>query len=133
MTTTALVVAERHRQLSNHWASEEAGLAPRHSRHSAQASCDTVRLGSAGRKPGHVGQAGGRTARTLTLNVVVEAGEDQWHAYCPALRRHGAVTCGDTKEQAFKHIFEVIAMIVEELREEGAPIPQTSNDSAAGL
>jgi predicted RNase H-like HicB family nuclease len=71
-------------------------------------------------------------APTHALTVVVEPDEDQWHAYCPALRRHGAVTCGDTKEQALEHIHEVVAMIVEELRAEGTPIPHTSTGSAPG-
>ncbi len=56
--------------------------------------------------------------KAYTFRVVVESDEDQWRAYCPALREYGAVTCGDTEEQARKHIQEVVEMIVEELQEE---------------
>ncbi len=66
--------------------------------------------------------------KTYTFKVVVERDEDQWHAYCPALRQHGAVTCGDTEEQAHRHIQEVVEMIVEELQEEGTPIPDAPGD-----
>ena len=66
--------------------------------------------------------------KTYTFKVVVEADEDQWHAYCPALREHGAVTCGDTEDQARRHIQEVVEMIIEELVEEGKPIPELPRD-----
>ncbi|MDA1193389.1 MAG: type II toxin-antitoxin system HicB family antitoxin [Candidatus Poribacteria bacterium] len=68
------------------------------------------------------------THQTYTFRVFVEPVEDQWHAYCPALKKHGAVTCGDTREQALRHIQEVVEMIVEELIEEGVPIPDAPPD-----
>jgi predicted RNase H-like HicB family nuclease len=54
--------------------------------------------------------------------VVAEADEGGYHAYCPALRHLGAVTQGVTEDEAFRNIDEVIHMIVDELREEGAPL-----------
>lgn len=63
--------------------------------------------------------------KTYTFKVVVEPDEDQWHAYCPALEQFGAATCGDTEEQALQHIREVVEMIVEELLDEGRPIPES--------
>ena len=36
----------------------------------------------------------------------------------------GAATWGLTREEAFRHINEVVAMIVDELREDGIEIPQ---------
>lgn len=61
---------------------------------------------------------------TYLFNVVVEPDEDEWHAYCPALKAHGAVTTGRTKEEAFRHINDVVRMIVDELLEDGKEIPR---------
>ena len=61
--------------------------------------------------------------KTYTFKVVVEPDEDRWHAYCPALQQYGAATWGNTREEAFKHIQEVVQMIIGELREDGISIP----------
>lgn len=61
--------------------------------------------------------------KTYTFRVVVEPDEGGFHAYCPALRRLGAVTQGSTPEEALKNINEVVQMIVDELREDGIPLP----------
>jgi predicted RNase H-like HicB family nuclease len=39
------------------------------------------------------------------------------------LEAQGAATWGYTREEAFQHIREVLEMIVAELVEEGAPVP----------
>lgn len=58
--------------------------------------------------------------KTYNFKVVVEPDEDfegnpsGWHAYCPALESLGGSTWGETREQALKHINEVVHMIVEE-------------------
>ncbi len=65
---------------------------------------------------------------TYTFKVVVEPDEDRWHAYCPALQEYGATTWGYTREEAYKHIQEVVGMIVEELREDGIAIPESPKD-----
>lgn len=62
--------------------------------------------------------------RTYAFKVVVEADDGRWHAYCPALEQYGAATWGDTEEEAFRHIREVVQMVVDELREDGIPIPE---------
>ncbi len=62
--------------------------------------------------------------KTYTFKVVVEPDDDRWHAYCPALEQYGGCTWGSTKEEAFKHIREVVQMIVEELSEDGIAIPE---------
>ena len=62
--------------------------------------------------------------KTYTFKVVVEPDEDRWHAYCPALLNQGASTWGYTKEEALKHINEVVQMVLEELVEDGEPIPK---------
>ena len=60
---------------------------------------------------------------TYTFKVVVEPDEDRWRAYCPALEAQGAATWGHTREEALRHIREVLEMIVAELVDEGRPVP----------
>ena len=66
--------------------------------------------------------------KTYTFKVVVEPDEGGFHAYCPALRRFGAVTQGATPEEALKNINEVVQIIVNELQEDGIPLPTASDD-----
>ena len=61
-----------------------------------------------------------------TYKVVVEPdaygdGTPAFHAHCPALK--GARTHGKTREEALSNIREVVKMVVEELTEEGSPLP----------
>jgi predicted RNase H-like HicB family nuclease len=62
--------------------------------------------------------------KTYAFKVIIEPDEDRWHAYCPALKDNGAVTWGNTREEALKHIQEVVQMIVDELIEDGEEIPE---------
>ena len=62
--------------------------------------------------------------KTYTFKVVVEPDEDRWHAHCPALEQYGAATWGNTREEALKHIQEVVQMVIDELAEDGIPIPE---------
>jgi predicted RNase H-like HicB family nuclease len=64
--------------------------------------------------------------RTYAFKVVVEPDEGGYHAYCPALRHLGAVTQGATEEEALRNIDEVVHMIVDELVEDGTPVPSAS-------
>jgi predicted RNase H-like HicB family nuclease len=61
--------------------------------------------------------------RAYAFTVVVERDEDRWHAHCPALAEWAAATWGDTEEQAYQHIQEVVQMIVEGMVEDGVPVP----------
>jgi predicted RNase H-like HicB family nuclease len=61
--------------------------------------------------------------KTYTFKVIVEPDGDRWHASCPALQKYGAATWGATKEEAYRHIQEVVQMIIEELTEDGIAIP----------
>lgn len=61
--------------------------------------------------------------KTYTFKVIVEPDEDRWHACCPALHQFGAATWGNTREEAFQHIREVVQMVIAELREDGITIP----------
>jgi predicted RNase H-like HicB family nuclease len=73
--------------------------------------------------------------KTYNFKVVIEPDEDfdgnpaGWHAYCPALERLGGSTWGETREVALKNINTVVHMIVQELIEEGQPLPETPHDS----
>ena len=56
--------------------------------------------------------------------VIVEPDEDVWRAYCPVLEEKGGATWGMTKEESFRHIQEVVQMVVESLLEHGEKIPE---------
>ncbi len=62
--------------------------------------------------------------RTYTFKVLIEPDGDRWHAYCPVLEQYGAATWGHTPEEALRHIQEVVQMVVEELTEDGVPLPE---------
>ena len=61
--------------------------------------------------------------KTYAFKVLVEPDENRWHAHCPALQSYGASTWGATRAEAYKHIQEVVEMIVQELSEDGIAIP----------
>jgi predicted RNase H-like HicB family nuclease len=72
--------------------------------------------------------------KTYSFKVIVEPDEDAqgnpaWHAYCPALESIGAATSGRTREEALSNINEVVHLIVQELVEEGRPLPDGPEDS----
>ena len=78
--------------------------------------------------------------KSYVFKIVVEDdkhedGRHAFRAYCPALESIGAATWGETREEAVKHIGEVLHMIVDELAEEGKDIPPAaliaSTDSSA--
>ena len=66
--------------------------------------------------------------KTYLFKVVVELDEDAWSAYCPALLKQGAATWGHTREEALRHIEEVVKMVVESLLEHGEPLPDGPPD-----
>jgi predicted RNase H-like HicB family nuclease len=66
--------------------------------------------------------------KSYTFEVVVEPDEDRWHAYCPALENRGAATWGYTREEALKHIDEVVQLVVDSIIEHGERLPdETAN------
>jgi predicted RNase H-like HicB family nuclease len=71
-----------------------------------------------------------RELRTYTLAVVIEPAEEAWHAYCPTLLDYGAATWGASREEAREHLREMVAMIVERMAEEKAPILAAPADPA---
>jgi predicted RNase H-like HicB family nuclease len=62
--------------------------------------------------------------KTYTFRVVVEPDEDRWHAFCPALERHGAATWGLTKEDALRNIEEVVHLVIESMVEHNETLPE---------
>ena len=60
---------------------------------------------------------------TRTYHVTVERDGDAWRAVCPALQDHGAVTGGETREEALTHMEGVLAMILSEIAANGATPP----------
>ena len=71
--------------------------------------------------------------KTYSFKVVVEPDDDRWHAHCPALEQYGASTWGNTEEEAFKHIHEVVNMIIGELTEDGIPVPESPREDVEVL
>jgi predicted RNase H-like HicB family nuclease len=61
--------------------------------------------------------------KSYLLRVVVEPDGDVWRAYVPALEDKGAATWGHTRDEALRNIQEVTQLVVEELLEEGEPLP----------
>ena len=60
---------------------------------------------------------------SLTYHVIVERDNNGWRAVCPALREHGAVTGGETREEALTHIEGVLGMIMSEFAANGSTPP----------
>jgi predicted RNase H-like HicB family nuclease len=59
--------------------------------------------------------------------VVVEAGESSHGAYVPDLP--GCIAMGQTRDEALQLIHEAIERHVEDLREQGLPVPQPHSSS----
>ena len=66
--------------------------------------------------------------KTYKFRVEIESDENGWFVRCPTLERYGAATWGETKEQAHKHIEEVLEMVLESMVELGIPIPEEPQD-----
>jgi predicted RNase H-like HicB family nuclease len=62
---------------------------------------------------------------SYVVQVVVEPDEDVWRAYVPDLESRGAATWGHTRAEALRNIQEVAQMVIEELIEEQAPLPES--------
>ena len=60
---------------------------------------------------------------TSRYHVTIDRQGDQWRAVCPALKDHGAVTGGETREVALTHIENVIAMVLVEMESGGMSPP----------
>ena len=73
------------------------------------------------------------STKTYRFRVEMEPDEDVWFVRCPTLEQYGGATWGETKEQARKHIQDVLCMVIETLLEQGIPIPhEPEGDSLEG-
>lgn len=62
--------------------------------------------------------------KSYVFPVVLEADGKKWRAYVPELESKGAATWGHTRDEALKNIQEVAQMVIEEMIEDGEPIPR---------
>lgn len=63
--------------------------------------------------------------KTYIFPIKLEPADDAWHVCVPELESKGAATWGKTREEAVRNIQEVMQMVVEEMLEDGEPLPQT--------
>jgi predicted RNase H-like HicB family nuclease len=61
--------------------------------------------------------------KSYVFKVVVEPDEDVWHARVPELESKGAASWGKSQEEALRNIQEVARMVIEEMLEDGEPLP----------
>ncbi len=61
--------------------------------------------------------------KSYIFTTVIEKDEDVWRAYVPELESRGAATWGNTRDEALRNMQEVAQMVIEELLEEGEPLP----------
>ena len=59
----------------------------------------------------------------VSYHVTVDWQGNEWRAVCPALRHHGAVIGGETREEALAHIENAILMILAEMELNGLSPP----------
>ncbi len=60
---------------------------------------------------------------TYTFHLVITPGSGRWRARCPALESHGAITGGETKEEALTHIHSALVMILGKMENDGTTVP----------
>lgn len=53
------------------------------------------------------------------FHIILELDGDKWLAYCPELVEKGASAWGDTRQEAFKSLFDALQMIVTAMDEHG--------------
>ncbi len=66
----------------------------------------------------------GVSVKSYIFPVVIVRDEDVWRAYVPELEEKGAATWGHTQDEALKNLQEVVQMVIEEMLEDGAPLPE---------
>ena len=68
----------------------------------------------------------GHSPKAYMFQAVIEPDEDAWTAYCPTLEGQGAATWGETYEEAYINIHQVLRMTLESMIEHGETIPVDS-------
>ena len=64
---------------------------------------------------------GERREITFRLDILVEPDDEEYHAYCPALK--GLHTCGATPEEALSNALDAAEGYLQSLIQHGDPIP----------
>lgn len=59
----------------------------------------------------------------VSYHVTVDRQGNEWRAVCPALRHHGAVIGGESREEALAHVESAILMILAEMELNGLSPP----------
>lgn len=62
--------------------------------------------------------------KSYIFRIILEPDDKAWRAYIPELETKGASTWGNTKEEALRNIQEVAQIVIEELIEDGQPLPK---------
>lgn len=57
------------------------------------------------------------------FHVLADEISGSWKARCPAMEHLGAITSGETKEEALTHIHNILLMILLEMEQKGLQIP----------
>jgi predicted RNase H-like HicB family nuclease len=57
------------------------------------------------------------------FKVIIEPDGEKWHAYCPVLEEKGASTYGNTLDEAFENIKEVLYITLENMKQHKEKIP----------
>ena len=63
--------------------------------------------------------------KTYVFPVTLEQADDAWHAVVPDLEHKGAATWGKSRDEALRNMQEVMQMVLEEMLEDGEPLPPT--------
>jgi predicted RNase H-like HicB family nuclease len=58
--------------------------------------------------------------------VVIERGDSSWGAHVPDLP--GCVAVGETREEVVRLIREAISLHIEQLRQDGLPVPRPTSE-----
>lgn len=63
------------------------------------------------------------TFRVILEEDPFEDGRMAYHAWVPALQQHSCYAWGYTVEETLENLRDIVEMVIEELQEEGKPIP----------
>ena len=62
--------------------------------------------------------------KTYRFRAEIECDEDGWFVRCPAMERYGGFAGGDTKEEAWNLIEEILRANIETMLDLGMPVPE---------
>jgi hypothetical protein len=57
------------------------------------------------------------------FHIVLEKGGEGWRAVCPAFLQYGAITGGQTKDEAFHHLHFILLSILLDMERKARKIP----------